>query len=167
MSFFPGKEISFSKVRFDRYGGCFRNAPCYIGAAKSVFAIFDYEQAIGQKLPSEKLCQGIEYILKHKLVNRLHSAKPITDHILDISFPESYHLNIVELIRFSRRSGIIDDPRAAFAINYLLGKRREDNTWKVDYRYRSEGYAVFDNGGEPTNWVTHVIRSSLNDKLPT
>lgn len=62
----------------------------------------------------------------------------------------------------------MDDKRLKPAIDYLLAKRREDNTWKVDYRYKAQGYQVFDSGRESINWVTHIIKCALsNESLAT
>lgn len=42
-----GVEVSIDKFRFDRYGGCFKNTPCYIGLAKSVIALHTYKKHTG------------------------------------------------------------------------------------------------------------------------
>ncbi|WNO11650.1 hypothetical protein [Teredinibacter sp. KSP-S5-2] len=158
-----GQSVSIPNLKFDRYGGCFKNTPCYIGLAKSVFALFSYWKATGDTSVSQKLEQGKEYLLEHHLVKRLRDDKPITQHIMDISFPESYHLNIVELIRFAANANLLDDPRAQYAIRYLQDKKRS-NGWKMDFRYRSNGYTTFDSGRKNGDWVTHIINSALNGK---
>jgi len=45
---------------------------------------------------------------------------PITNHILDIIFPESYHLNIVELVRFASEANLLRDERTRSAVDFLL-----------------------------------------------
>lgn len=158
-----GLSVSIPNFRFDRYGGCFKNTPCYIGLAKSVFALFSYWKATGDSSVSLKLEQGKEYLLEHHLVKRMNEDKPITQHILDVSFPETYHLNIVELIRFAANANILNDPRAQYAIRYLQDKKRNDG-WKIDFRYKSKGYTTFDSGRKNGGWVTHIINSALNRK---
>jgi len=159
-----GISVSISNLRFDRFGGCFKNTPCYIGVAKSVFALFDYQEATGNKGANQKLEQGIEYLLNHHLIKRLHEDGPITKHILDISFPESYHLNIVELIRFSAKANILNDSRTNHAVEYLRGKKRKDIGWKVSYRYKSDGYIIFDKGQKTGDWVTYIINNALSGR---
>lgn len=156
-----GVDVSIPGLKFDRYGGCFKSTPCYIGVAKSVFALFNHQQAMGDNSASEKLEAGIEYLLTHHLINKLHKNEPITSHILDISFPESYHLNIVELIRFAAEANLLGDTRAKAAIEHLQNVRTHESTWKVDFRYRSTGYTVFDQGRKPSEWVTHIISHAL------
>ncbi|QEQ98351.1 hypothetical protein F0U83_05865 [Neptunomonas concharum] len=157
-----GLSVSTSKLNFDRFGGCFKHTPCYIGVAKSVFALLSYWKATGDTGVSEKLEKGKEYLLDHELVRKLSDGKPITQHIMDISFPESYHLNIVELIRFSSNANLLDDPRSHFAVRYLE-KKKGKTGWKTDFRYRSNGYISFDkNGRKAGDWVTYIINHALN-----
>lgn len=157
-----GVTVSIPKLRFDRFGGCFKNTPCYIGVAKSVFALFAYQQETGNTNLSKKIELGIEYLLQHHLFQKLNEDEPITRHIMDISYPESYHLNIVELIRFSGNANLFGDPRTLLAVQYLQNKKR-NNGWKVDFRYKSDGYTSFDDGRKNGDWVTHIIRHAMKD----
>jgi len=158
-----GVEVSVPNLKFEKYGGCFNNTPCYIGLAKSVFALFEYQQVTGDKNANQQLEKGIEYLLQHQLVKRLHKDSPITQHIMDISFPESYHLNIVELIRFVGRANLLEDSRAKYAVQYLENLQTNDGCWKINYRYRADGYTVFDKGRKSGDWVTYVIKKALNN----
>lgn len=159
-----GKTVVIPNLKFDRFGGCFKNTPCYIGLAKSVFALFDYQKETGDTNVSPKLEQGKEYLLQHHLIKRLNSDKPITQHILDISFPESYNLNIVELIRFAGNVNILNDPRTKYAVEYLQDKKGKDKAWRVNYRYKSQGYMVFDKTHKAADWTSHIINHALNSR---
>lgn len=155
-----GLSVSIPNFRFDRFGGCFNHSPCYIGVAKSVFALFYYWKSTRDQKVIPKLEQGKEYLLDHLLVKRLSQDKPITQHIMSISFPESYHLNIVELIRFADDANLLDDPRTQYAKDYLLTKKGNSG-WKTDFRYRSKGYVAFDDGRKAGDWVTYIIKHAL------
>ncbi|WP_196160539.1 hypothetical protein [Reinekea sp. G2M2-21] len=156
-----GLPVSIPGFRFDRFGGCFNSSPCYIGVAKSAIALFNYWKYTDDPDVLNKLEQGKEYLLEHHLVNRLSKTEPITSHILDISFPESYHLNIVELIRFASNAQLLDDPRTQYAVSYLQNKK-VDSGWKTNFRYKANGYTAFDDGRKPGDWVTYIINSALN-----
>jgi hypothetical protein len=156
-----GLSVSVPKFRFDRFGGCFKQTPCYIGVAKSVFALFSYWEATGDASNNVKLEKGKEYLLEHHLVKKLSDDTPITRHIMDVSFPESYHLNIVELIRFAGNASLLDDPRAQFAIHYLE-KKKGSLGWKTDFRYRANGYTAFDDGKKTGDWVSYIINQALS-----
>jgi len=158
-----GRSVTIPKFNFDRFGGCFKPTPCYIGVAKSVFALFSYREATGDTGVNEKLEQGTEYLLEHELVRRRSDGTPITRYIMDISFPESYHLNIVELIRFAGNAGLLDDPRSQYAIRYLETKKGKPG-WVRDFRYRANGYTTFDDGRRTGDWVTYIINSALNGR---
>ncbi|WP_444997519.1 hypothetical protein [Aliikangiella sp. IMCC44359] len=158
-----GISVSIPKLNFDRFGGCFKSTPCYIGVAKSVFALFSYWEITGDASVNEKLKQGKEYLLEHHLVKKRSDGKPITGHIMDISFPESYNLNIVELIRFAGNAKLLDDPRTLYAIRYLEAKK-EKLGWKTDFRYKAKGYTTFDDGRKTGDWVTYVINQALNTR---
>ncbi|MFI0431258.1 hypothetical protein [Mariniflexile sp. HMF6888] len=159
-----GMEVSIPNFNFDRFGGCFKATPCYIGLAKSVIALFEYQQSTGDSAVNPKLEQGVEYMLKHNLFKRLNKDQPITDHILDISFPESYHLNIVELIRFAGKANLLTDSRTDKAVKYLEKKRLNNGQWKVTYRYKANDYIIFDQGRKPGDWVSYIISRALNEK---
>lgn len=157
-------SVNIPNFNFNRFGGCYNKTPCYIGLAKSVIALFNYRKETGDETVNQKLEQGIEYLLNHQLIMRLSKEKPITHHILDISFPESYHLNIVELIRFASEAGLLKDKRTDKAVQILESIKNKDGGWKVNYRYKADGYTVFDTGRKSGEWVTYIINKSLERK---
>jgi len=159
-----GIKVSSPNLNFDRYGGCFKDTPCYIGLAKSVIALYNYQISTNKISLNTKLEQGIEYLLRHHLIRRLSYDRPITNRILDISFPESYNLNIVELIRFAAQANLLGDNRTQQAVDYLNEKRTKEGCWKISYRYKSEGYIVFDRGRDCGEWVSYIISQALDPK---
>lgn len=156
-----GMEVSIPNFRFDRFGGCFNKTPCYIGLAKSVIALQTYQNVTNDFSYRSKLREGTEYMLQHRLFKRMGNDKPITPHILDISFPESYHLNAVELIRFAGNAGILNDNRTHDLIDYLKSKQAKDGSWKISFRYKADGYMIFDKVRGRNEWVTYIIKASL------
>lgn len=149
---------------FNRYGGCFKSTPCYIGVVKATNALFSYTLKCANEEVSGKAHEGLEYILSHQLFKRKTSNKPITKHIMDISFPESYHTNIVDLLRLMALAQVKNDSRIDDAISYVKSKAVGQNQWRISFRYRAEGYSVFDKGRQPAEWVSHIIVDAL-DKL--
>lgn len=156
-----GVEVIAPKLELKKYGGCFKNTPCYIGLAKSVMALLEYRKACKTNEPDDKIKMGIEYLLMHQLFKRLKTGKPITKRILDISFPESYHLNIVELVRIMKESNCTNKEQTNEAISYLLSQRQKDSKWKISYRYKADGYIVFDQGSKSGDWVSYIIQNSI------
>lgn len=156
-------SVSAPELKFDRYGGCFKQCPCYIGVVKSTMALIEYEKSSGNTAYHSKKDDGIEYILQHHLYKRLSNGKPITRNILKITFPESYHVTILELIGLISRAGKLNDERAGDAIKYLLEIKKDG--WKINYRYKSEGYIVFDEGNKNNDWINYLIDYYLNNKI--
>ena len=101
-------------------------------------------------------------MLQHRLFKRMSNDKPITPHIIDISFPESYHLNAVELVHFAGNAGLLNDNRTHDLIDHLNSKKTKDGNWKTSFRYKADGYMVFDKGRGRNEWLTYVIKTSLN-----
>jgi len=158
-----GLQVSIPKLKFEKYGGCFNNTPCYIGLAKSVMALVEYKKDSQNNDVNDKITKGAEYILMHNLFKRLTNGKPITDRILDISFPESYHLNIVELVRIIKEARYMNDERTGEAVAFLLGKKQKDGKWKISYRYKADGYLVFDQGSKSGDWVSYIINQAIKN----
>ena len=113
------KVCAWRGTGIKKYSGCFKSVPCYIGIAK---ALISFNRHYKNKLMQDKISIGIEYLLKHHLYKRLSNGEPITRHILDIAFPESYNLNIVELLSIISSSGKMEDERNNEAIEYINKK---------------------------------------------
>lgn len=152
---------SLGKLSFDRYGGCFKNTPCYIGIVKATHALVTYNRSVTDSAVQAKAAEGIEYILSHALFKRKSTGTPITKHMLDLSFPESYHTNIVDLLRLMVIAGVDRDPRMSEAVAYVKGKVLADNRWRVSFRYKADGYRVFDKGRQPAEWLSYILKSFL------
>ncbi len=151
--------ISWKGNGVRKYGGCLKATPCFIGIAKSVKALIYYSDAVqDEDVDVKKLIEkGMDYILKHELYKRLSNHEPITKHILDLAFPASYQLNIVELLEMAYLTGHIRDNRCKSAIEYVNSKKKKNNYWKVNYVYKADGYISFDKRGERGDWTTYLL----------
>ncbi|MBN2738222.1 MAG: hypothetical protein JXR70_14655, partial [Spirochaetales bacterium] len=145
-----------------KYGGCFNNTPCYIGVVKNIKTLVQYNRHIQDSVVEKRITDGIEYLLEHELLFRLSNGEPITKHILDISFPESYNLNCIELLLLIFEVGKIKDNRAEKLINYLKSKKIKNEYWKINYSYKAEGYICFDSKGVKAEWVTYLVPRQSN-----
>lgn len=147
-----------------KYGGCLKATPCFLGIAKSVKALVAYDKAIGHKDEQISLLisKGMDYILKHELYRRLSNKEPINNHILDLAFPASYQLNIVELLELAYITGNIKNPNCESAINFVNSKKTKDGYWKINYVYKSDGYISFDRRGKKADWLTYLFNKFLD-----
>jgi hypothetical protein len=87
----------------------------------------------------------------------LSNGDQITRHILNIAFPESYNLNIVGLLDVIDSAGRMGDERVNEAVEYINGKWQKNNTWKINYIYKSKGFISFDERGKTGEWVTYLL----------
>jgi hypothetical protein len=162
---FSRKEnTSWNGTGIKKYGGCMKSTPCYIGVAKSLKALIYYREYVDliDEEVSNKINIGTEYLLHHNLYQRLSDGTPITKHILDLAFPPSYQLNILELLEIMFKTKNMNDPRLESVIEYLTKKRMKDNGWRINYVYKAEGYISFDRKGLKGEWVTHLLEKYLN-----
>jgi hypothetical protein len=61
-------------------------------------------------------------------------------------------------------AGLLQDSRTKDLKDFLKNKQAKDRTWNINFRYKAEGYIVFDKGRSSNEWVTYIIRKSLNEK---
>lgn len=142
-----------------KYGGCLKTTPCFMGIAKSVKALIAYDKAIHHqdKEVSLLIIKGMEYILHHELYKRLSSKEPITKHILDLAFPASYQLNVVELLQLAYATDNIKNINCKSAIDFINSKKTKDGYWKINYVYKADGYISFDKRGKKADWLTYMF----------
>jgi len=147
-----------------KYGGCLKATPCFIGVVKVVKALIFYRKTVNNhdKEVEALIEKGMDYIQTHELYKRLSDGQPINKHILNIAFPASYQLNVVELLEIAYLSGHIKDIWCKSAIDYIREKRTKDGYWKANYNYKADGYIFFDKRGKRGDWVTYLIEKYID-----
>jgi len=142
-----------------KHGGCYKTTPCYIGVAKSVKALIAYNTATNYQDTEIifLITKGMNYILKHELYKRLTNKEPINNHILDLAFPASYQLNIVELLEMAYATGNLKTESCKSALEFLNNKKTKDGYWKINYVYKSDGYVSFDKRAKRADWMTYLF----------
>lgn len=146
-----------------KHGGCLRAVPCYIGVAKAARALAHYSQAVcgSDRQASALLNQAMAYLLRHRLYRRLSDGAPINGHILDLAFPASYQLNIVELLGLADLTGRLKVPECADALAYVQSRMQADGTFHITHAYRADGYMSFDRRGSKGEWITYLLTRYL------
>lgn len=162
---FERKAVSaWSGNGIKKYGGCLKATPCFLGIAKTVKALVAYDKAIEHedKEVLSMITKGMDYILKHELYKRLSNKEPINNHILDLAFPASYQLNVVELLELAYQTGSIKNENCKSAIDYINSKKSKDGYWKINYIYKADGYLSFDKRGQKAEWLTYLFDKFTN-----
>jgi len=159
-----GSKTLWDKPGVRKYGGCMKETPCFIGIAKTSKALIYYQKYnVENDVKIEtRINRSIDYILMHHLFQRLSNQQPINHHILDLSFPPSYQLNIIELLEIMYQTNNINHPNVTEAIDFIQSKKTKDDYWKRNYNYKAEGYVNFDNPRVKAEWLTYLLNQYLN-----
>ena len=87
----------------------------------------------------------------------MSKKKPKNRDTLDISYPQTYQMNIRDVMEIMYLTGNINDISCESALNYIKQKKTPDNFWKTDYVYSGAGYTVFDKRGKKGEWITYLL----------
>lgn len=147
-----------------KYGGCLKSTPCFLGIVKTVKALVAYDKAIAHEDAEvlSMISKGMDYILKHELYKRISNKEPINKHMLDLAFPASYQVNIVELLELAFQTGNIKNENCKSAIDHINSKKSKDGYWKINYVYKADGYLPFDKRGQKAEWLTYLLENFTN-----
>lgn len=150
-----------------KHGGCLGKTPCYIGVGKTVRALVTYLECIQCKDDQAEVClqQGLDYMLRHKMYQRLSNGKPISPHITDIMIPQSYALSLTDLIYIAGKSDLLHSPACKPLIHLAKEKQIAPKQWKVDYIYSYKGYVGFDTRRKTSEWISSLLSLWLKDLL--
>lgn len=144
-----------------KFGGCMKNVPCYIGIGKTIRALLTYQEKVdpADDKVNEMIRRGVDYMLQHKMYRRLSTDQPISPHITESMFPQSYVLSLTDLVYIIQKSQSADDPRASELLQLLHDKQTKTGGWKIDYIYKYNGYLPFDNRRKDSEWLTYLYSS--------
>lgn len=147
-----------------RFGGCMKSVPCYIGIGKTVKALITYHELVdSEDTATDKLIKnGLAYMLKHQMFKRLSLDQPITPNITKNMFPQNYSLSITDLLFIAGKCHILNDSNTAALIETIQHKRTKSGGWKIESRYKYNGYIPFDNRRRDSQWLTYLYNSLLN-----
>lgn len=148
-----------------KFGGCFKNTPCYIGVGKSVRALVTYQKLVNKadEEVADCLIKGVDYMLRHQLFKRLSNDRPISPHITENMFPQSYVLSVTDLVYIAGEMDLWKMPETNALKDLIQSKRTKNGGWKIDYIYKYNGYLPFDNRRTESVWLTDFYRGLLKE----
>lgn len=146
-----------------RHGDCLNEIPCYIGVGKSVKALLTYQELVrANDVKVNKLIEeGLAYMLKHQMYLRLSVNSPITPHIINNIFPESYFLSLTDLVYIVGKGKVKSNQNTQPLLQLLEDKRTMTGGWKTDYIYRYPGYVPFEASRKDSEWLEYLYNSWL------
>lgn len=151
-------KTSWTETGICKHGGCLKSIPCYIGVGKTVRALITYAEYTNHKdAEVEKLIQqGTEYMLNHQMFYRLSEDKPISNHITETAFPQSYALTLTDLVYIVGKTRKKANKQTEKLIRLLEEKQLTMNEWKIEYIYKYKGYISFENGRRKSEWLSSL-----------
>lgn len=152
-----------------KFGGCMMKVPCYIGIGKTMRALLTYQEKVDphDEKVNALIEQGVDYMLQHNLYQRLSTGQPISPHITESMFPQSYVLSLTDLMYIIEKSQYTTDPRAHDLLQLIHQKKTKTGGWKIDYIYKYAGYLPFENRRKDSEWITYLyspIEKSLRSE---
>ncbi|MEQ7196978.1 hypothetical protein [Enterococcus avium] len=141
-----------------KFGGCMMKVPCYIGIGKTMRALLTYQEKVDphDEKVNALIEQGVDYMLQHNLYQRLSTGQPISPHITESMFPQSYVLSLTDLVYIIEKSQYTTDPRAHDLLQLIHQKKTKTGGWKIDYIYKYAGYLPFENRRKDSEWITYL-----------
>lgn len=162
-----GQTSSWPHKGVCKHGGCLGKTPCYIGVGKTVRALTTYLECVKREnLNVEKLVlQGTGYMLRHKMFQRLSDGEPISSHITDIMFPQSYALSLTDLTYIVGKRRLTANENSVGLLHLLREKQIASGRWKIDYLYSYKGYVGFESNRKASEWVSALFQIWLSESL--
>jgi hypothetical protein len=101
---------------------------------------------------------GVEFLLGHDLAAAAYpmgwgNTKP-NGSWFKPGFPSGYMADVSQALEVLAELGRIDDPRAAEAVDWLVGLQGADGRWRNRYAYNGKTWADAERQGAPSKWVT-------------
>ncbi|MEO6579009.1 MAG: hypothetical protein ABIO99_08955, partial [Candidatus Limnocylindria bacterium] len=118
--------------------------------------LLEYERATGA---TEELTaaqdRGREYLLERRLLRRRSTGEIIDADFSRLSFPTSYHYDVLRALDYLRAAELEPDERMGEAIGVIESKRDADGRWLLENPH--DDILDFDMGereGQPSRWNT-------------
>lgn len=142
-----------------KHGGCLGKTPCYIGVGKTVRALTTYSECVQRKEQKVEnlIMKGTNYMLRHNMFQRLSNSKPISPHITDIMFPQSYALSLTDLTYIIGKRQLRMEKGSVPLLQLLTEKQIQLNKWKIDYIYKYKGYIGFETRQKTSEWISTLF----------
>ncbi|WP_323610471.1 hypothetical protein LLS04_04395 [Erysipelothrix enhydrae] len=157
-----GTTSKWSGSGVEKYGGCLKKTPCFIGVCKTLKTLLLYRNASKSQdsLLNKRIEEGISYFTKHNLYQRLSTKDPINKYMVQISFPQSYVLSPIDILETAFLAKLINT-EIADSLICLLEKKKVDGFFITEYNYTAKGFTAFDKKGKPALWSTYIINYFL------
>jgi hypothetical protein len=118
--------------------------------------LLEYERATGESgAVGEGRRRAEEYLLERHLFRRLSSDEAADPGFIHLTYPWSYHYDILRGLDYLREAHDRPDERAGEAIELIRHKRGTDGRWPLDYQLPDLlDLDMGEREGQPSLWIT-------------
>ena len=103
-----------------------------------------------------------EFILLHKLYQSHQTGKIISDKMLMLSYPSRWRYDILRALDYFRYAGVKYDDRMEDALNVLIKKQRNDQSWPLQCKHPGQTHFDMEKTGQSSKWNTLRALRVLN-----
>ncbi len=100
-----------------------------------MWGLHEYWAATGETAAKDAARRTAELFLEHRLFRTLATGEPIKESFVTIHSPPFWHYDFFQALVVLARMGLVQDPRAADALDLLDERRRPDGRWQSGGRW--------------------------------
>ncbi|MHC5372545.1 hypothetical protein ACYSNU_01950 [Enterococcus sp. LJL120] len=134
------------------------NTPCYDGLVKSVKALSEYCLKVGSTaLIDKKISQGLDYILKHRVIFHDDSENYLYNDLITLFYPYPYRTNIIEILSLLKEEGLLHNSHCEDAIAFLRSKELVNGAWQPEKIFMKSSWIPFEPIKKKGDWISDEI----------
>lgn len=109
-----------------------------------------YTYRLNELLRAEQ--EAVEFILQHRLYKSDKTGKIIKKEFLRMPYPSRWRYDILRALDYFQGAKIKYDNRMRDSLDYILSKRSNDNTWKLQAHHAGARHLEMETVGMPSRW---------------
>jgi hypothetical protein len=115
--------------------------------------------------------RGHEYLLERRMLRRRATGEVIDPEFLQLSYPITYHYDVLRGLDYLRAAGVAPDERTAEAIEVVASKRDAAGRWPLEIQHDDDlQFEMGEAKDQPSRWITlralRVLRWASGSDLP-
>jgi hypothetical protein len=139
---------------YDKYEKCWGRHTCHMGVVKALKAFAEIPPNKRSKDVKNKIEEGVEYILKHRIYRMSHNLTRVSKpDWLKFGFPLMWNTDILEILGILTKLGF-RDKRMQEAIDLVVSKQDNQGRWRLESTYNGRFQVNIEQKGKPSKWIT-------------
>jgi len=133
---------------------CWGRHSCFMGVVKALKALAEIPPHLRSREVQEKLDQGKEFLLAHRIFRRSHDLSQISiPSWLQFGFPDMWDTDALEILEIFTKLRYRDN-RMQEAIELLVSKQSPQGQWILERTFNGRFLVSIETKGKPSKWIT-------------